>query len=247
MHPTAPNRMPTNRTTGSRIKPEEETLRERKQRPTRVYIVDAHPAVRKALTLAINRTEDLRVVGQGGTVEEALLDVDDRTSDVVVVDLSVDEIQGCAVIKRIRASHPDVRIVVFSMFDETIYAERAVWAGATGYVMKTEATSEVVAAIRTVRRDQVYLSRKTVSGLLRQVIRRQDDSVRSPTEWLTDREKTVFAKLGTGLSVRAIAEELGLSRKTVETYRRRAKEKLGCSSVQELVEYAANWTKAPPR
>lgn len=216
-----------------------------KHSPTRVFIVDGHPAVRKALTLAINRTEDLRVVGQGATMEEALSDMADRSSDVVVVDLSVDEIDGCSVLKRVRADHPDVRIVVFSMFDEAIYAERAVWAGATGYVMKTEATSEVVAAVRAVRRGDVYLSRKTVSGLLRRVIRRQDDSVRSPTEWLTDREKTVFTKLGMGLSIRAIAQELGLSRKTVETYRRRAKEKLGCSSVEELVQYAVNWTKGP--
>lgn len=237
--------MSTNQTNGSHGKSERDKLTDPKHTPTRVFIVDGHPAVRKALTLAINQTEDLRVVGQGATMEEALCDMDDRTSDVVVVDLSVDEIDGCSVLKRIRAHHPNVRIIVFSMFDEAIYAERAVWAGATGYVMKTEATSEVVAAIRTVRRGDVYLSRKTVSGLLRRVIRRQNDAVRSPTEWLTDREKTVFVKLGAGLSIRAIARELDLSRKTVETYRRRAKEKLGCSSVEELVQYAVNWTKGP--
>jgi DNA-binding NarL/FixJ family response regulator len=128
------------------------------------------------------------------------------------------------------------------MYDENVYAERAIRAGAAGYVMKTEPTEEVIRAIRSVGQGEVFLSRRMSSRILSKVIRQQDYTLTSMTEELTDREMMVFRMLGEGHSVRDIADTLDLSRKTVETYRRRAKEKLGFDTVSELLQYAVQWT-----
>lgn len=209
---------------------------------TEVFVVDDHPAIREALASAINSKLDLRLVGESGTATEALRRLERHMPDVVIVDISLEDAHGLDLVEEIRSRFPSVRVIVFSMYDESVYAERAIRAGASGYVMKSEATENVVAAIQAVSQGDVYLSQRMSSRILSKVIRQQDYSFTSPTEQLTDREMTVFQQLGEGRSVREIADELDLSRKTIETYRRRAKEKLGFETVDELLQYAVQWT-----
>lgn len=220
---------------------EEESSVEEESR-TNIFIVDDHPAVREALISSINSKIDMRVVGESATAKEALRQIKRRRPDVVVVDLSLEDAHGLDLVEEIRSRFPEVRVIVFSMYEESVYAERSIRAGASGYVMKSEPTERVVAAIQAVGEGEVYLSQRMSSRILSKVIRQQDYAFRSATEQLTDRELTVFKKLGRGESVRDIADELDLSRKTVETYRRRAKEKLGLDTVDELLQYAVQWT-----
>jgi DNA-binding NarL/FixJ family response regulator len=208
----------------------------------RVFIVDDHPAVREAVAAAINSTVHLRLIGESGSAKQALRQMERRTPNVAVVDISLDDAHGLDLVEQIRERFPSVRVVVYSMYDESVYAERAIRAGASAYVMKSESTAKVIAAIESVSAGDVYLSRRMSSRILSKVIRQQDYALGSATEKLTDREMTVFQRLGEGQSIRAIAEDLGLSRKTVETYRRRAKEKLGFETVAELLQYAVQWT-----
>jgi len=184
----------------------------------------------------------MRVVGESGTAKKALRQMGRHEPDVVVVDISLEDAHGLDLVEEIRSRFPDIRVIVFSMYDESVYAERAIRAGASGYVMKSEPTERVVSAIQAVGEGDVYLSQRMSSRILSKVIRQQDYAFSSATEQLTDREMTVFQKLGKGESVRDIADELDLSRKTVETYRRRAKEKLGFDTVDELLQYAVQWT-----
>jgi DNA-binding NarL/FixJ family response regulator len=209
---------------------------------TQVFVVDDHPAIREALAAAIGSKIDMRMVGESSTAKKALRQMERHAPDVVVVDISLEDAHGLDLVEELRNRFPEIRIIVFSMYDESVYAERAIRAGASGYVMKSEPTESVVKAIQAVSEGDVYLSRRMSSRILSKVIRQQDYSFRSATEQLTEREMTVFEKLGEGVSVRDIAEELDLSRKTVETYRRRAKEKLGFESVDELLQYAVQWT-----
>lgn len=208
---------------------------------TEVFLVDDHPAIREALTAAINSKIGMAVVGESATAEKAMYFLRRRSPDIVVVDISLGDAHGLDLIRDIRTQFPDVRVIVFSMHEEHVYAERAIRAGASGYVMKVESPSTVVEAIETVRRGDVHLSRQITSRILGKVIRQEDYLETSDIERLTDRELTVFEKLGEGLSVREIAGQLDLSRKTVETYRRRAKEKLDFETVAELLQYAVQW------
>jgi len=207
-----------------------------------VFVVDDHPAIREALIAAIDSKIDMRVVGESATARQTLQKLEQTASDVAVVDISLEDAHGLDLVEELRSRFPELRIVVFSMYDESVYAERAIRAGASGYVMKSAPTERVVLAIQAVHGGEVYLSRRMSSRILSKAIRTQDYAFRSTAEQLTDRELTVFKRMGEGKSVRDIADELDLSRKTVETYRRRAKEKLGFESVDELLQYAVQWT-----
>ncbi|PEN12981.1 DNA-binding response regulator [Longibacter salinarum] len=208
---------------------------------TRVFVIDDHPAIREALATTINSKVDMRLVGESGSATQALRQMERNAPDVVIVDISLDDAHGLDLVEEIRDRFPSVRIIVFSMYDESVYAERAIRAGASGYIMKSEPTQNVVNAVKAVSEGDVYLSRRMSSRILSKVIRQQDYQLGSATEKLTDREMTVFQKLGEGYSVREIAAQLDLSRKTIETYRRRAKEKLGFETVAELLQYAVQW------
>lgn len=208
---------------------------------TRVFVIDDHPAIREALATTINSKVDMRLIGESGSAHQALRQIERNVPDVVIVDISLDDAHGLDLVDEIRERFPNVRIIVFSMYDESVYAERAIRAGASGYIMKSEPTQNVVNAIQSVSDGEVYLSRRMSSRILSKVIRQQDYQLGSATEKLTDREMTVFRMLGEGHSVRDIAGDLDLSRKTIETYRRRAKEKLGFETVAELLQYAVQW------
>jgi epoxide hydrolase len=179
--------------------------------------------------------------------EEALTLIREQTPDVAVVDISLEDAHGLDLVHNIRSLHPDVQVVVFSMYDETVYAERAIRAGAVGYLMKSESTRSVVDAIRSAIRGEIYLSKATSSRILHKMVRGNQRQPSFPIDDLKDREMAVFQMLGQGFSVREIEDKLNLSRKTVETYRRRVKEKLGFETVAELLQFAVQWTYGQSR
>lgn len=212
-----------------------------------VYMVDDHPPIREALRERIESTMDLEVCGECGSSEEAFRGIETLRPDVAVVDLSLSDAHGLDLIQNINAQFPEVQVVVYSMYDEFVYAERAIRAGASGYVTKARTTADLIDAIRTAHEGEVYLSRKMSSRILNRVARGKTDDASFPIDELTDRELAVFQMLGEGYGVGEIQERLSLARKTVETYRRRAKEKLGVESVSKLLQYALQWTSANAR
>jgi DNA-binding NarL/FixJ family response regulator len=208
----------------------------------RVLVVDDHPAIREALGNMLQSKTDLALVGEAASAGEAMKVIEKAKPDVAVVDIALEDVHGLDLVQNIRTQYPDVQIVVFSMYDELAYAERAIRAGAFGYVMKSESTARVLEAIRSVARGEIYLSRRMASRILSKVVKGREHKLGFAMDELTDREMAVFQMLGQGYSMHDITERLHLSRKTVETYRRRAKEKLGFETVAELLQYAVQWT-----
>jgi DNA-binding NarL/FixJ family response regulator len=211
----------------------------------RVIVVDDHPVIRDALAKAVGSKMDMTFCGGVSTADEAFRLVESVRPHVVIMDISLPDAYGLDLVQNLRIQFPDVRVVVFSMYDENVFAERALHAGAAGYLMKSEPTPSVVEAIRSVVRGDVYLSRRMASKLLSKVsMGAHAGSGGFMIDELTDREMAVLQMLGEASSVDEITERLNLSRKTVETYRRRAKEKLGFDTVAELMHYAVQWTYA---
>jgi DNA-binding NarL/FixJ family response regulator len=188
----------------------------------------------------VNETAEMQVVGQTSNAEEALPRIEEQSPDVVVVEISLGGVDGLTLTRRVRSVAPQTRILVFSVYDASMYAERAIEAGASGYLMKTKPTQEVVQAIHGVAEGEICLGREVLFDVLDSVLR-PDENGDSGVEVLSLRELTVFQMLGDGNSVAEIAESLNRSRKTIERHRRRAKEKLGCQTIDELLQYAALW------
>ena len=208
----------------------------------RVLIVDDHPAVREALAFRIGRQSDLQVCGEAADVAEALRLLAKTQPDVAVVDISLKTGNGLDLIQRIKDRNDRVRVLVWSMHSEALYAERALRAGALGYVNKDQATDRIVAAIRRVREGKVYLSDAMAERLLQRAVGgARDEATRSPLDVLADRELEVFRLIGEGVKTAAIAERLHLSVKTVETYRDRIRQKLELDDGTKLAHYATQW------
>jgi DNA-binding NarL/FixJ family response regulator len=208
--------------------------------PARLVIVDDHPAVREALILRLARHPDLTVVGEADECAAALKLIARTQPDLVILDIGLKGGNGLDLLKRLRQRGDTVRVLVWSMYQETLYAERALRAGAFGYITKERATEDLVAAIRQVLAGKVYLSPAMTEVLLARTVRGTATDA-NPETLLSDRELEVFRLLGQGLATRAIAERMKLSPKTVETYRERIKEKLGVSTTPELLRRAIRW------
>ncbi len=202
-------------------------------------VVDDHPAIREALAYTIRDKIDMELCGQAGTAAEAFSLIPNVHPDVAIIDISLKDAHGLDLVQNIRAHHPSVQVLIYSMYDELAYAERAIHVGALGYLAKSEPTKHIVEAIRSVMRGEVYLSRRMTSRILGKVVKEQQNGF--IVGKLTDREMAIFQKLGEGADIKEIAKDLNLSRKTVETYRRRVKEKLGLDSVSALMQYAIQW------
>ena len=207
---------------------------------TSVFLVDDHPSIRNAIREAVNGKIDLEIVGETGRLDGTLDQIAEAAPDVVVIDISLPDGHGLDLVQALSEAHPGVQTIVFSMYDETVYAERALRAGASGYLMKTESLQDLVEALRSVERGEMSLSRTMATQILSG--RRGGAMPSFAIDELTDREFQVFRLLGRGDTVQEIQDQLDLSRKTVETYRRRAKEKLGFDSVSELLQHAVQWT-----
>jgi DNA-binding NarL/FixJ family response regulator len=209
-------------------------------------IVDDHPIVRRGIAQLLRGEEDLDVFAEAATAAEAIEILRQNRPDVVVVDLTLAGGGGLGLIKDMRQWHADLPILVLSMHDESLHAERTLRAGAMGYVMKHEATDNIVAAIRQVLRGEIYLSARMKERLLHRLVGDKGGvQVTSPLEVLTDREMEVFQLVGRGLSTREVAEQLCLSIKTIETHLDHIKSKLGLESGRELVRFSATWFMEP--
>ena len=214
---------------------------ELKSDAARILVIDDHPAVRSALIAMIGRVPGYSCCGEADSAAMALTLLARTKPHVAIVDISLKDAHGLDLIRDIRSRYSEVRVVVYSMFAEEIFAERAIRAGALGYVDKTDPTSKVLDAIRSALRGEVYVSVKTASRILRRLVKNDGNGQLDATDQLTDREMVVFQMLGQGLLVEEIAGRLNLSRKTIEAYRRGAKEKLGFETMSELMCHGHEW------
>jgi DNA-binding NarL/FixJ family response regulator len=208
-----------------------------------ILVVDDHPIVCQGLADLIDSQSDLFCCAGAGDLVKAQEVVVAQKPDVVLLDLRLGQADGLESIKTLISQFENLRIVVISQFDETVYAERSLRAGAMGYVMKNQATEEVLGAIRAVLAGQVYLSRTMTNRVLQTNFTGKSNPHAASAEKLTDRELHVLQLLGVGISTRKIAEQMHLSIKTVETYREHLKQKLGLSNSTELVHYATHWVE----
>lgn len=208
-----------------------------------ILIVDDHPLMRKGLALTLEEETDLRVIGEAASAEEALKLVDEIEPDLVIADVSLPGMSGLELVKHLHAVQPKLPILVVSRHDEALYAERAIRAGARGYIMKLEADEVIVKAVRHVLRGGVYVSDEIKERMLLSMMAGVEAG-QSPLEVLSDRELEVFELTGRGLGTRDIAERLHLSVKTVESYRARIKTKLNLSTAAELMQHAVQWVES---
>ena len=211
---------------------------------TRILIVDDHPLVRQGLAELINNEQDLTICGQAEDAHEALRIIKKLMPHMAIVDISLKETSGMELIKDIKARYPSLLVLALSMHDESLYAERALRAGAQGYIMKAEATENVIKAIRKVLNDQIYVSDRMAAKMVRKLVSSEPDVGASAIERLSDRELEVFHLIGQGYGTRQISERLHLSIKTIETYRAHIKEKLNLADATELLQYAIQWVSS---
>src|ERR1700686_5338676 len=207
----------------------------------RILVVDDHPIVRQGLALLINREPDLVVCGEAEEAMGAMHVLASARPGVLIVDISLNGPGGLDLLKNVRISHSSLPVLILSMHDESIYAERALRAGANGYIMKQEATDKVLVALRRILNREIYVSDRIANSMLRPYVRGASPSEQSSVSDLTDRELEVFRLIGEGQGTRQIAEALHLSVKTVESYQAHIKDKLSLRSARELVQHAVEW------
>jgi DNA-binding NarL/FixJ family response regulator len=212
----------------------------------RVLLVDDHPFMRAGLGQLIDSQPDLVVGGEAGNPAEALQALARQRPDLILTDLTMPGRSGLEFIKDLRAAHPEIPILVVSMHDEAVYAERVLRAGARGYIMKEAGGENLLGAIRQVLRGEVYVSQKMSARILDDLSARRPRGSNSPIERLTDREFEVFQLIGQGKGTREIAAELHLSPKTVDVHRSHVKEKLGLRDATALIRHAVRWVETCP-
>src|SRR5579863_5440863 len=207
----------------------------------RVLVIDDHPLLRQGLAMLINQQHDMEVCGEAEEAHAAMRNITQCRPDIVILDISLKGPDGLELLKSIRALYAELPVLILSMHDEAIYAERALRARANGYIMKQEATEKVLVAMRRILDGDVYLSDNMSRKMLQQYIDGSSSLLESRIASLSDRELEVFTRIGEGQATREIAEELRLSVKTVETYQAHIKEKLGLRSGRELIQHAIQW------
>jgi DNA-binding NarL/FixJ family response regulator len=210
-------------------------------RSTKILVIDDHPLVREWLANLIKQWPDFRICGETGNVAEALQLVNLTNPDIAIVDISLASGSGIELIKNIKVSHADVIVLVLSMHDELLYAERALRAGASGYIMKSEATHKIFQAINSLLEGSMFVSDKVTEQMAKKYVLNKTTDSKSPLEQLSDRELEVFQLLGSGYNTRQIAEQLHLGFKTVQGYCARIKVKLNLTTATELLREAIRW------
>lgn len=209
----------------------------------KIMLVDDHPLMQQGLSVTLNSEPDIEVAWVASSAEEALGELHDNKPDLVVTDISLPGMSGLELVKSVGAMYPGVRTLVVSRHDESLYAERAIRAGARGYIMKLEAGDVIVKAVRRVLNGGIFVSEEINERLLLSMAAGKSFASNSPFDLLSDRELEVFELTGKGQTTRDIAERLHLSVKTVESYRARIKEKLQLTSAAELVQHAVQWVE----
>jgi DNA-binding NarL/FixJ family response regulator len=208
---------------------------------TRILLVDDHPIVRKGLAALIEEEDDLEVCGEAADSIEAMQQVESLQPDLVVVDISLKKGDGLDLVKQLKSRNRGIHVLVASMHDESLFAERALRAGAQGYINKEEASTNIISALRHVLANKLYLSPAMTDRLLQRIAQPESEPGQPAVDRLSDRELTVFALIGQGRTTRQIAEQLHLSIKTVETYRENIKSKLNLANSAELSRHAVQW------
>jgi len=210
----------------------------------RILIVDDHPIVRQGLENLINHEKNLKVCGQVDSAYQAMEAIKTQNPDMIIVDISLKEKNGLELIKDIKVSYPNLPILALSMHDEALFAERSLRAGAKGYIMKQQATDNVIKAIHKVLNNQLYVSDKMAAKMMNKLVTGKTQVGVSATDCLSDRELEVFLLIGKGHGTRQISDQLHLSVKTIESYRAHLKEKLKLDSASELLQYAIQWVNS---
>jgi DNA-binding NarL/FixJ family response regulator len=218
-----------------------ETAAAASTRKKRILVIDDHPIVRQGLSQLINQEADLIVCGAAKDASSAIEAIAGLHPDLLIVDISLEGPDGLDLLKTVRSQHATLPVLILSMHDESLYAERALRAGARGYIMKQAATEGLLDAIRRILAGDIYVSDRIASRVLRQFAGRAEAAEQSPVQHLSDRELEVFRMIGQGHGTREIAELLHLSIKTVESYQAHIKEKLSLKNSRELVQRAVQW------
>lgn len=209
----------------------------------RILLVDDHPFMRVGLASLIDRQPDMTVCGEAGNPAEAFKELSKSKPDLVLTDLTMPGRSGLEFVKDLKAAEPNLAILVISMHDEVVHAERALRAGARGYIMKEAGGENLLTAIRQIFRGEVYVSPRMSARLLENMSGTKPRGSTSPIEKLTDREFEIFQLIGQGKSTRDIAEQLHLSTKTVDVHRSHIKEKLDLKDVTSLIRHAVRWVE----
>lgn len=210
-------------------------------RRTRILLVDDHPMVRERLADVINEEPDLTVCGEAESLPEAIQTIKTARPDLAIIDITLRNSNGLELIREIKARWTRLRMLVVSMHDESLYAERVIRAGALGYITKQEATRNILQAIRRVLEGNIYVNDRIATQLIRRLATPGAEADTTPTELLTERELQVFELTGHGLDTRQTAQRLHIGVKTVETYRLRIREKLELSEPNQLLQAAIAW------
>jgi DNA-binding NarL/FixJ family response regulator/HPt (histidine-containing phosphotransfer) domain-containing protein len=210
----------------------------------KIFIVDDHPLICEGLVRLINLQTDLRICGQATSAHEALKSIAALKPDVVIVDITLAGSDGMGLIKDMKLRSLNSRVLVLSMHDESLYAERVLRAGAKGYLMKLGAPQEVLKAIHRILAGEIYLSEKMSAKVLHKMAGGQSNEITRPEGALSDRELQVFQAIGRGRGTRQIAEELNISPKTVESYRAHIKLKMNLANARELTQHAVHWIES---
>ena len=208
----------------------------------KVFLVDDHPIMRQGLAQLINHEPDLVVIGEANDATAGLVGIFDLKPDLVIIDISLPGKNGLELIKEIRGQQKTVALLVHSMHDESLYVERVLRAGAQGYIMKQEGARRVIEAVRKVLAGEIYVS-QAMSGKILEIFSGRRPVSEDPVEGLSDRQFEIFQMIGKGRGTRAIADDLGVSVKTVDAHRANIKEKLQLQSGNELIRYAVRWVE----
>jgi DNA-binding NarL/FixJ family response regulator len=216
----------------------------KKSADVRVFIVDDHPIVRQGLRQLVEHEPDMMVCGEAESAVEGLRNIGKCRPDIAVVDLTLKDGNGLDLTRDIRTRYPQTRVLVLSMHDAAIYAERALRAGAMGYLMKEEATELVIGALRTILRGEVFLTESIAQRMLQKVASGKAERGGSPLDVLSDRELEVFRLVGQGISTREIASRLHRSVKTIDSHRENIKRKLSLNSAADLLQHAIQWVQS---
>ncbi len=210
---------------------------------TKILIVDDHPILRRGLSFLIDQENNFSVCAEADDAQKAMKAIKALTPDMIIVDISLPGLDGIELIKKIKHNYGNIPILVLSMHDEAVFAERALRAGARGYLMKQEAVDNIIIAMKHILAGEIFVSKKTANLMLEKFVERDTRKNSSPIEILSDREFTVFQLIGQGFVTRQIASELNLSVKTVESYRSHIKEKLKINNGNKLLKYAVQWVQ----
>lgn len=211
------------------------------KRGVSILLVDDHPVIREGLKQLIHQERAFCICGEAESASQALEAVAAQKPDLAIIDISLKNSNGIELIKTLRIQYPKLLILIFSMYDESLYAERALRAGAQGYLMKQEVAENILKAIHQILNGGIYLSETMSTKMLQHLVGHKLDLSASPLKRLSDRELEVFQSIGQGDGTRQIAKSLHLSVKTIESYRATIKEKLNLKNAMELVQHAVHW------